>query len=386
MHALYKLTGPLVSTAWNWGSSIDDRKKYELSKRIEQTVAHINPGENNDVNLEELRAILLETHDLGLTQEKVEELNIIREFCDKIILKRKPVKTYILPREILTKIFDSCAFEFSEIFKNHKAFLVVAWIIKTGNSHLITNANFSFVPDFDNACLKKLTKICPNIKDLNLGATDINGFSLDYLEHVKGLNRLRITGYSPLQPHALRGLYGVPELQIIELLGCERLNVHYLQTLKKLRKIKLKNCQDANLANLLLLKHFPDLEYLDVSGCKLKGDALKNLEAVKKLKKLKITCNLRLESDALKHLVHVPELRELHSEYCQFEEGSTKYLSNLPKLEKLNGVKYEIGQDPTIKPEEPELDMDPSLNQGCPLEFAGEWIPTDTGMRFSKGF
>ena len=370
--------------------------KEELRKRIAEIAAHITEGKDFAVQvtpacpepqftatdrqegaltlpvLDALTKISLKALELGISSEE-NDFEVIADYCSQIIkvhpvsqdpiaILRQDVSSPILRelpchnlarfRTVTTLWNEPCykaqieaintrSLSVKEVLgKNFTAAQAVDLFIKHPHRSLLTFADFTGFNDFDNACLERLTKNCPNLRHLSIPYSRISGDALKHLEHVKGLLTLNIKSCYRLESDALKHLKHVKGLQSLNIAHCygqEADALKHLEHVTGLQSLNIAHCYQLEADALKHLEHVKNLLSLNTRNCyALKPDALKHLEHVKGLLALNIESCVQLEPDALKHLEHVKGLQSLNIENSyQLEADALKHLEHVRSLQNL---------------------------------------------------
>jgi hypothetical protein len=203
----------------------DELKKYvhQLADTMGNRVQTYEGAEALEL-LNGLRNLLLRAVEQGIHEEMKTDLNKIRVLCDRII-RANPASMPNIPSDLLIHILShgsvrdaitharintkfKTASSLGQIkainrgdwlvlnFPKQNASEIIDWIIKNPHHEKLTFVNFYRVPGFDNDCLKKLIKHCPNLTHLVIPYTEITAEVLKYLS--KGLKSLNIKGCNSL--------------------------------------------------------------------------------------------------------------------------------------------------------------------------------------------
>jgi len=273
--------------------------------------------------LENLRAILLKACQEGLNEKLKEQINTIRNLCEKIItihpiktdvVQRMPPKipelicTYLWPVEtkavrLASTLWNSVVpraqirainegkLSLKTVFPGMSAHAIVGWLAANEARKFLEFADFDQLQGFDNDCLNKLTQNCPNLKQLTINNSEISGDALKYLQRTPDLQSLDIYGCWRLEGDALKHLLHTPHLQMLDVGLIDWLEEDALKHLKYIPDLKILNMYGLDLLEedaLKHLKHTPHLKYLEVYQNNLEEDASQHLQHLAHLQSRKI--------------------------------------------------------------------------------------------------
>lgn len=183
-----------------------------------------------------------------------------------------------------------------ELLEGFTAKAAVDWLTNNPHCASLQFADFTGFNDFDNECLEKLTKNCPNLKHLFLKHTNIQGDGLRHLINIPGLLSLEIGACQELEIDALKHLIYIKGLLNLNLFQCTKLEPDALKHLihtPNLQTLKISWCTQFDQNSLEYLIHTAKLLFLNISWCKqLKADPFKELKITPELQSLKFSwCN-----------------------------------------------------------------------------------------------